>query len=255
MAGRKHDIEIEIDAPADLVWKALTDADWLTRWFAPNARVTPGENGSVWLSWGPGMEGEARIVTWEPGRRFAWLEQENSSHPRVVDCLIETRDGRTVLRLVNSGFGEGADFDGEYESTHGGWHTFLAMMKGMLETHPTASTAKNVAILEQLPAAKAESWAAIRSALAIDTVERGARFEARMDDVALRGRVLAQPAIGYLALLVDQPWPSVLALFAEGSGPKAFLTIEWILFGEAVTQEATVSATLKRFASLLFPRA
>ena len=43
--------EIEIDAPLAAVWKALTDADELTRWFPLNAGVTPGVGGSVWMSW------------------------------------------------------------------------------------------------------------------------------------------------------------------------------------------------------------
>ena len=65
--SRKFESEIEIAASAQTVWAALTEADGIRGWFAPEARVTPGVHGSVWASWGPGMEGESRIECWEPG--------------------------------------------------------------------------------------------------------------------------------------------------------------------------------------------
>ncbi len=49
--ARAVEREIEIDAPVGAVWKALTDAEELTRWFPLNAGVTPGVGGSVWMSW------------------------------------------------------------------------------------------------------------------------------------------------------------------------------------------------------------
>ena len=62
--------EIEIDAPLAAVWKALTDAEELTRWFPLNAGVTPGVGGSVWMSW-TDTEGEgAPIEVWEPERHL-----------------------------------------------------------------------------------------------------------------------------------------------------------------------------------------
>src|SRR5688572_30253431 len=62
--------EIEIDAPVEAVWKALTDAQELTGWLCEEARVTPNEGGSFWVSWGEGQAGESRIESWEPGRRL-----------------------------------------------------------------------------------------------------------------------------------------------------------------------------------------
>lgn len=62
--------EIEIDAPIETVWKALTEAEELTRWFSELARVTPGVGGSYWVSWGEGQSGESRVEAWEPGRRI-----------------------------------------------------------------------------------------------------------------------------------------------------------------------------------------
>jgi hypothetical protein len=75
---RNVESHIEINAPAEVVWKALADAEELTRWFPLQARVTPGLGGSVWISWGPPYEGEAKIEIWEPNRRLRLVEMRSS---------------------------------------------------------------------------------------------------------------------------------------------------------------------------------
>jgi uncharacterized protein YndB with AHSA1/START domain len=42
---------ITLDAPAEVVWRALTDAQELMRWFPLGAEVVPGAGGSVTMSW------------------------------------------------------------------------------------------------------------------------------------------------------------------------------------------------------------
>ena len=67
---RKHEIEIEIAAPASEVWKALTTAEGIASWFAPGAAVEPGAGGKMTISWGEGMEFTTRIAIWEPERHL-----------------------------------------------------------------------------------------------------------------------------------------------------------------------------------------
>ena len=47
---RSFSMSIDIDATPEEVWRALTDAGELMRWFPLQARVTPGKGGSVF--WG-----------------------------------------------------------------------------------------------------------------------------------------------------------------------------------------------------------
>ncbi len=70
----KLEYEIEIAAPVEAVWKALTDATELVRWFPLEAEVKPGVGGTIRLSWGPDYDGTAPISIWEPLRRFQWKE-------------------------------------------------------------------------------------------------------------------------------------------------------------------------------------
>ena len=78
---RSQEHEIEIDAPIDAVWKALTDAEQLTNWLSEEARVVPGEGGTVWVSWGEGQAGETRIEGWEPGRRLRLVQMPPENDP------------------------------------------------------------------------------------------------------------------------------------------------------------------------------
>ena len=61
-ATRAVSREIAISASVDAVWKALTDANELTRWFPPEARVAPGAGGSIWRAWQSGEEVEERMI-------------------------------------------------------------------------------------------------------------------------------------------------------------------------------------------------
>jgi uncharacterized protein YndB with AHSA1/START domain len=126
--------EVTIDAPVDVVWRAITEADQLACWFPVEAQVEPGLGGSVWLSWGGGTEGRAPITAWEPDRRFGWTE-ERGPHKLAVDFLLEARGGTTIVRFVQSGFGDSSDWDDEFHLTEGGWSYFIQHLRWYLERH------------------------------------------------------------------------------------------------------------------------
>ena len=68
-------LSIEIDAPAEAVWHAISDAEELQRWFPLEAEVEPGVGGKVTVGWGPDIIGSGRIVAWEEGRRLRYVEE------------------------------------------------------------------------------------------------------------------------------------------------------------------------------------
>jgi uncharacterized protein YndB with AHSA1/START domain len=132
-----HAIEkqMELDAPAEKIWRMLTDPRELVRWFPLEARVEPGKGGKISLSWGPDCEATARIDIWEPGRRLRWVES-GSGQAVAVEWTMEARGGKTLLRLVQSNFRAGADGDQEfYDSTNYGWDFMLLNLRHHLERH------------------------------------------------------------------------------------------------------------------------
>jgi uncharacterized protein YndB with AHSA1/START domain len=136
-ATRSHETRIEIAAPIEDVWKALTEASEIARWFAPNIKVEPGVGGTFLADWGPGIEWKTAIEVWEPNRhlRLAETREQPEPCPLLQDYFLEAEGGKTVLRLVHSGFGTSAEWDNEYEGTRGGWPVCFFRLKHGLEHH------------------------------------------------------------------------------------------------------------------------
>lgn len=146
---REVEAAIEIDASPAAVWKALTDAEELSRWFCFEARTEPGPGGSIWLSWGEGCQGTGAIEVWEPERRLRVRDQAPEGaalSPLATDYLLAGRGGKTVLRVVSSGFGRGADWDEQYDSISRGWEVFLRALAYYFERH--LGTPRQVAYAE-----------------------------------------------------------------------------------------------------------
>ena len=93
--------EVLVDVPPDVVWCALTEAEQLTRWFPVDAHVEPGLGGSIWLSWGGGVEGQAPITAWEPNRHLQWTETRGARQGRHrLSCRGARRQNAGARRPV-----------------------------------------------------------------------------------------------------------------------------------------------------------
>jgi uncharacterized protein YndB with AHSA1/START domain len=137
---RTIEMSLEIDALPGEVWKAITEARELIRWFPLKAEVEPRVGGRYWMSWEGAYEGESRIEIFEPERhlRTTWptmTREEGGPTELAVDYHLEGKGGRTALRLVHSGFGRGASWDEEYEGIHTGWAFELRSLRHYLERH------------------------------------------------------------------------------------------------------------------------
>ena len=145
-AQRRFSMSIDIDATPEDVWRALTDAGELVRWFPLQARVAPGKGGSVFWGWDEHWAWESKIDVWEPGSRLRLVENrpafdvkgEPAAGPAqqlAMEFTLETHAGHTTLRVVHSGFGDGASWDDELESVSAGWQFELRGLRHYLERH------------------------------------------------------------------------------------------------------------------------
>ena len=147
---RAFDMALEIEASPEDVWKALTDAGELARWFPLSASVTPGAGGSMRWAWDEAWPWTFRIDAWEPGRRLRLLHQgyqpfdaegrplagaSPAAAPVAVEFTLEGDAGRTHLRLVHSGFGRGEEWDDEFEGISHGWPFELRSLRHYLRHH------------------------------------------------------------------------------------------------------------------------
>ena len=143
---RRFSMAIDINATPDDVWRALTDAGELVRWFPLQARVTPGKGGSVFWGWDGHWAWESTIDAWEPGARLRLIENRPAfdvngellpgpAQQLAMEFTLETHAGRTTLRFVHSGFGDGASWDDELDSVSAGWQFELRGLRHYLERH------------------------------------------------------------------------------------------------------------------------
>jgi uncharacterized protein YndB with AHSA1/START domain len=143
---RSHEHEIEIEANPDQVWRALTDADQLTGWYVERAEVEPRAGGKYFISWGEGMDGWGKIDVWEPPHRLRLVHLPAGGgdpgpndppldEPIIEEYTIEASGGTTVLRMVNSGIPDSADWDSFYDGTDVGWDGFFLALRHYLLHH------------------------------------------------------------------------------------------------------------------------
>jgi uncharacterized protein YndB with AHSA1/START domain len=142
---RKVEAGVTIEAPPEAVWRAVSEAQELVRWFPSEARVAPGAGGSVRIAWDGNWQSDSRIEIWEPPRRLRTVASQRpfdaggqplesaSPLPIAIDYEIEGEGARARLRLVHSGFGRGAEWDDEIEGVRRGWAFELRGLKHYLE--------------------------------------------------------------------------------------------------------------------------
>jgi uncharacterized protein YndB with AHSA1/START domain len=93
--------EVELDAPADVVWAALTEDDSMSAWFG--GRVTldavPGGEGRFDLDDGAARRG--RVDEVEPGRRLSWRWwEEGDDDGPITTVTFELTELGARTRLV-----------------------------------------------------------------------------------------------------------------------------------------------------------
>ncbi|HME10392.1 MAG TPA: SRPBCC domain-containing protein [Bryobacteraceae bacterium] len=202
--------DVPIKTTPEQLWKALTEAPEITKWYAPEARVVPGQGGSIWLSWGAGCEGEAKIEVWEPGKCL------RTAAPMAVEYSILSENGQVILRLVQSGFSPDANFEEEYQSTFAGWTTMFKALQHSLERHPgTSAVTVSVAGPSGLP-----------------QLEAFQRISALLPESAVA--VEGHPP-GYGGFVLQDQNDSYFAVFCEGR-KKTAVTLMCVLYGPARDQ-------------------
>jgi uncharacterized protein YndB with AHSA1/START domain len=265
--SRQHETVIEIAAPAEEVWKALAEAEGIQKWFAPEARVESGVGGSIWLSWGPGMEGSARIEIWDPGRRLQTVDERDKpygcSGPATdavrgemrriaVDYILEAKGGTTVLRLVHSGFGLTADWDGEYDSTRRGWPVFLRILKHCLERH-RGEACRQIYIFASTSMPIPEAWARLLEAAGSPQV--GGRYRLRNNGDELTGVVETMGEVSFNGSVDNLNDCLMWALCDPGPGGGSMLSLNLALFGVREEGAAALQGRWTAYLERLYPKA
>lgn len=149
--------EIVIAAPAERVWRALTEAEELKAWFPLDARVEPGPGGRIWMSWGHEYDEGLRIEVWDPPRHLRTTWGWGGERPQITDYHLEGHGESTTVRVVTSGFPDGTEWDDIVEGTRLGWSFELSQLKHYLERHP-GKRRRAVFFRRRVALDRAEAW-------------------------------------------------------------------------------------------------
>lgn len=205
---RSAEGQVTVDATAERVWQALTDARELERWFPLDARVEPGPGGSIWMSWRNEFAGEMKILVWDPPHhlRTAWSFHEGEPGAQITDYLIESAGGTTVVRAVTSGFPLDSGWDGWVEGTERGWAFELRSLKHYLERHE--GEPRHVAyVRRRVPLSDEDTWA------------RLARNEHEFGTLLGGGLSLGRQRPGQYVAVVAEPPGALMRVSVEPGGP------------------------------------
>ena len=190
--------------------------------------------------------GEARIEVWEPRRRLrtSWEmgDPAGSGAPvRLADeYTLESKGGATVLRLVSSGFGREAAWDGMYDCIRRGWQFELRGLVNYLERHRGRGRA--VAWVQQkvtMPMNRMLDTLmgprGFNGAPAWTALTQGARWTGTdVDGSPLSGEVLHVDPSGLIVIRLDQWNGAILRIEHQAAAPGEFggLWLWFSIYGE-----------------------
>ncbi len=142
--------EIVIDAPADVVWRTITEPDQIALWFADRVDLDlrPGGRGSLGFrsrATGQPMTAVLVVEAVEPPHRFSfrWGHPEGETPVAGNSLLVELTllpegPGRTRLRVAETGLAETGwpdERQSDYVDDHrGGWQVHLARLVTLFPT-------------------------------------------------------------------------------------------------------------------------
>ena len=152
MRAPSLDVSAVIAAPAGRIMKAFFDADALSAWWQVRHSVTtPRTLGPYAIEWAPtdfhdeilgrlGGVFRGTVMEFRAGEKFFvadafWLPPDGDPiGPMALEVTLQAEpNGATRVRVIQSGFEEGARWRRYYEVIGFGWERALASLKALLE--------------------------------------------------------------------------------------------------------------------------
>lgn len=236
-ASRSLELEVEVPGTPEEVWRAIATGPGISSWYVPHT-VEEREGGAAMASFGPGPEMQipGRVAAWEPPHRIVFDGGEGVDG-LAFEWLVEARDGGScVVRLVNSGFGSGAEWDDQYDGMEKGWQLFLLNLKLHME-HFAGQSARAMLPMAMWSGPRDDAWTRLTGALGIPAAPAVGDHVEVAGGPPLAGTVV-DAAPWRLALVLDEPCPGTAFLAVEGDGEQVGVSVWSYLYGPGSAEVA-----------------
>jgi uncharacterized protein YndB with AHSA1/START domain len=135
-------IELSIPAPLPEVWRAFTTNEGLSSWLAPEVSINL-RNGGDWLVKFPGSTAGGTIVSFVPQKELVLsaLAPDRFPHVRTARThavfTFTAKGNNTLVRLSQTGWQPGKEWDAAYEYLAAANGQMLAMLHHRYVAGPT----------------------------------------------------------------------------------------------------------------------
>lgn len=224
------ELEIEVAGSPEEVWRAIATGPGITSWYVPHTvEERPGGAAAARFGPGPEMEVPGRVAAWEPPRRVVF-DGGDGVGGLAFEWLVEARDGGTcIVRLVNSGFGNGDGWDDQYDAMTEGWKMFLSNLQLHL-AHFAGQSATTSMPGATWPEPAEAAWDKLGRILGIPAdASIGDRLDLRQEGGPSVGGTVSDVAPTRLTLLLDEPAPGTALIAAEAMGDVTQVSV-WSYF-------------------------
>ncbi len=236
-SGRRSvEVEFEVDGTPEQVWAAIATGPGISAWAVPTVvDEADGKPSLVRMTWGPGFESKARVTAFEAPHRLV-MEADNwmpDAPPIAGEWTIQARAGGTcTLRIVQSLFASGDDWDNQLETLDSGWSAFLATLRLYLK-HFRGQRATLKSLMVPATGTEAQVWDKLMRTLGLQGVAVGQRWSAAAGAPSLGGVLEYLHALPYDALVrAESPRPGIAAFGTVSMGGPVMVGINRYSYGD-----------------------
>ena len=180
---------------------------------------------------GPEMQIPGRVAVWEPPRRICFDGGEGVDGLAFEWTVEPAGEDRCRVQLVNTGFGQGNEWDAQYDAMVEGWGLFMSNLRMHLE-HFGGQTAVSVLPTAMGASSRDEQWAGLTTAMGISSApEMGERIAASSPDAPPLAGTVVEAGQYRIALLLDEPAAGTAFVAVESFGEHAGASVWLYLYG------------------------